>query len=188
MFETVKRQEFRDYFQPSRITIAVIKSDNISGYNLITLCFNMYCSYKPNMMAFSIQRSNYSYKLLENIKSCVLSIPGESLAEQALFCGDVSGKNIDKISECGFRLLESKTIETPSLLEAKSNIELIIKNKIITGDHMTVFGEVVGFNVNKQNRERNLISIGSDHNGYEVLAKKGIHRIAAINNEICSNK
>jgi len=180
MFESVKRQEFRDYFQPSRITIGIIKSKNISDYNLITLCFSMYCSYKPNMIAFSIQRSNYSYKLLDNVDNCVLAIPGEKIAEQTLYCGDVSGNNIDKVTECGFTFVESKYIKTPGLLEAKSNIELEITDKVITGDHMTIFGIVKNFYVNKENKERNLISVGADHQGYDVIAKKGIHRIAVV--------
>lgn len=180
MFESVKRQKFRDYFQPSRVSIGILKSKSTSGYNLITLCFSMYCSYKPNMIAFSVQRSNYSYKLLDNVDNCVMAIPGEKIAEQTLYCGDVSGKDTDKIKDSGFTLIESTQIETPGLLEAKSNIELNITNKVVTGDHITVFGEVMSFNVNKNNKERNLISVGSSHEGYEVLVKKGIHRIAVI--------
>lgn len=180
MFQSVKRQEFRDYFQPTRITIGVIMDNNHNRYNLITLCFSMYCSYKPNMIAFSVQRSNYTYKLLDDIESCVLSVPSESLAEQTLYCGDISGSERDKIKDCGFTLTQSRYIETPGLLEAKSNIELKVVNKIITGDHMTIFGEVMSFNINKMNEERNLISVGSDHKGYEVLAQKGIHRIAVV--------
>ncbi len=180
MFESVRRQEFREYFQPSRISIAIIKSDKENEYNLITLCFSMYCSYKPNMISFSVQNTNYSYKLLDKVDHCVLAIPGEKLAEETLFCGDMSGKNVDKIRKCGFTLYKSSKIETPSILEMKSNIELKIVNKIITGDHLTVFGEVLSFNVNKKNVERNLVSVGKIHEGYEILAAKGIHRIATI--------
>src|SRR5206468_3591431 len=49
-FTTLRRQQFRRYFQPSRVLLAVVPAPTKSGVNVITLCFNMYCSYKPSMM------------------------------------------------------------------------------------------------------------------------------------------
>ncbi len=178
MFVSLKRQEFRDYFQLTKITIGVLKSSNSTGFNLITLCFSMYCSYDPNMVCFSIQNTNFSYKLLDGLQDCVLAIPGENLAEQTLFCGVKSGRSIDKVRECGINLEQSLYIPTPGIKEAKANIEIQVVNQVLTGDHITVFGEVKSFNVNVDNNERNLLSVGRDHEGFEVLVQKGIHRIA----------
>lgn len=181
MFESLRRQEFRDFYQPSRLTIGILRSNNQSGYNLITLCFSMYCSYKPNMIAFAIQKSNYSYNLIDNLDNCVLAVPGENLAEQTLYCGEMSGRFVDKVKECGLTLVKSLHVDTPGLREAKANIELNIVKRVITGDHVTIFSEVKSFSVNKMNKERNLLSVGADHQGFKVLAKKGIHRIAVVN-------
>jgi hypothetical protein len=43
-----------------------------------------------------------------------------------------------------------------------------------------IIGEVRRYAVNTANRERNLLSVGPQHNGYEVLAAKGIHRIGVV--------
>lgn len=179
MFESLKRQEFRDYFQPSRVVIAFVRSEKYS-YNPITLCFSMYCSYKPNIISFAVQKTNFTYGLIKKAEDCVLAIPGERIVEETLFCGEKSGRKIDKILECGFSMISSSYVDTPSLEQAKANVELKIIKTVDIGDHVTVFGEVKNFSVNKNNKQRNILSVGSDNYGYKVLLRRGIHRLAVI--------
>jgi len=178
-FSSVGRQEFRRFFQPSRIVLGIFHSvpDQI---NLITLCFDMYCSYKPPMMAFAIQRGAYSYKLLQEADQCVLAVPGERLAEETLLCGVTSGLDINKVQECQFKLVESKNVSVPGIEAAIANIEVRIVRKVPTGDHLTAICEVVRFAVNKENHERCLLSIGPLTEGFRVLARQGIHRIGIV--------
>ena len=179
-FKTVSRQAFRDCFQPSRILLCVLAGRTPGKFNVITVCFDMYCSYKPPMMAFAVQRGAYSHELLQTAKECVLSVPGESLAHEALLCGTESGHVIDKLAKSGLRLTPSKTVSIPSLAQALANIEVRIVNRLVTGDHLVIIGEVLRFAVNTQLREKCLLSVGPDENGYRVLARKGIHRIAVV--------
>jgi flavin reductase (DIM6/NTAB) family NADH-FMN oxidoreductase RutF len=180
MFESISRQKFRRYFQPSRVLIAVIPKKGSDQVNLITLCFHMYCSYKPAMMAFSVWHGSYTHSLIEDVDECVLAVPGEKLAHTALLCGITSGKDFDKIGESKLTLKKSKFVRVPSIQECIANVEMRIVNKVRTGDHITVFGEVLSFSVNKNNKERCLISVGPDFSGYTVLAKQGIHRIGVV--------
>lgn len=180
-FTDKRRQEFRDWFQPSRIVVGVLPDPRSrSGVNLITLCFNMYCSYKPPMMAFSIFRGAYSYGLAEAAGECVLAVPGEKLASVALQCGLKSGREVDKVGECGLHLVPSLAINTPGISEAIANIEMRIVERVRLGDHLLIAGEVERFAVDTANSERNLISVGSVYDGYEVLAASGIHRIGVV--------
>jgi flavin reductase (DIM6/NTAB) family NADH-FMN oxidoreductase RutF len=132
------------------------------------------------MMAFAIQQGAHSYKLLENASECVLAVPGEMMATQALFCGTKSGSEFDKVTACGFRLHRSEKAQVPGLASAIANIEMRIVSKIETGDHMTALGEVLRFGVNESNTERCLLSVGPDTDGYLVLAQEGIHRIGVV--------
>ena len=129
------------------------------------------------MMAFSIQNAYHSFNLISKVDDCVLAVPGESLAEEALFCGTQSGRKIDKLRACGLELCESQYVKTPSLCKAIANIEIKIVSRQYFGDHVTCFGEVLNYRVNTANRERNLLSIGPNEAGYKLLARKGIHRI-----------
>src|SRR5688572_12774674 len=102
LFSGVRRQQFRRYFQPSRIVLGVLPTTRSrSGVNVITLCFDMHCSYDPPMMAVAIQRGSVSYELIAEAKEMVLGVPGTSLVDETLFCGTQSLRDVDKIETLG---------------------------------------------------------------------------------------
>lgn len=179
-FEAVSRQQFRRFFQPSRIMICVLPDPGRESSNLITVSFNMSCSYRPPMIAIAVQDINRSYELIQAASEYVLSIPGESLAPEALKFGWDSSRDEDKLSSSGVALIASETIAVPGLRDAVANIEMVKRDSVKSGDHIIVTGEVRKFGVNKELRERNLLSVGPDTAGYRVLQHRGIHRIAVI--------
>lgn len=181
-FESVRRQSFRRVFQPSRIVLGVFLDPACMRPNVITLCFDMHCSYKPPMFAFAVWNGSHTSTLLKDATECVLAVPGEKLASSALSCGTLSGRDVDKMSACGFTSLRSSHISVPGIRECIANVELKVVGKHQTGDHTTVFGEVLRYGVDRTNRERCLVSVGPEYAGYKVLAQKGIHRIAVVAN------
>lgn len=183
-FVGVSRQGFRQYFQPSRILLAVIPAPNESGVNVITLCFTMHCSYKPNMIAIAIHDINASFKLIQRAAEYVLAVPGEGMLQETLFCGLRSMKEVqDKVHAVGLDLEPSREISVPGLKRAIANVEMKKEKAIRTGDHLLVVGRAVAFRVNKTLHERPLLSIGPDTSGYVLLAHKGIHRIGVADVE-----
>jgi flavin reductase (DIM6/NTAB) family NADH-FMN oxidoreductase RutF len=132
------------------------------------------------MMAFAVWKDSYTFSLLDDATQCVLAVPGEKLADASLFCGMQTGRNTDKVSATGLSLIESESVAVPGIRECIANIEMQITHKVRTGDHMTVFGQVLKFGVDSQKRERCLLSVGPDHSGYEVLARHGVHRIGVV--------
>jgi flavin reductase (DIM6/NTAB) family NADH-FMN oxidoreductase RutF len=179
-FLSLPRQKFRRFFQPSRIVLGVIPAVVDSGFNVLTLCFDMYCSYRPPMMAIAIQNINASYEQIQRATEYVLAVPGPSLVAETLFCGSVSSRDVDKIKKLKLDLCTSKVIAVPGLKRAIANIELVKKSSVQTGDHLVVFGEVVRFGVNIEINELPLLSIGPITQGYRILANQGIHRIATV--------
>jgi flavin reductase (DIM6/NTAB) family NADH-FMN oxidoreductase RutF len=188
MFIEVGRQRFREYFQPSRILLGLWPCDNASGVNVITLCFSMYCSYDPPMIACSIYRDATTYGLAADADTYVLAVPGESLASVALACGTMAGRNVDKVSELGMRLMPSLTIPTPGLLSAIANVELRTVSRVVTGDHLTVIGQVLRFRVNANCDEKPLVSFGPREAGFLLLARGGIHRIGIVKDKADSHQ
>lgn len=179
-FDSVSRQQFRRFFQPSRLVVCVLPDTSDARWNLITVSFNMYCSYKPPMMAIAIQNINRSYELAQNAEQFVLAVPGERLAEDTMRFGWESSRDQDKVAASGVALISSETVAVPGLRDAIANIELVKRSVVTSGDHVILTGEVLKFGVNKSNLEQNLLSVGPDTGGYRVLSKRGIHRIAVI--------
>lgn len=142
MLESLRRQQFRRYFQPSRIMIALVPAPTPSGVNPITLCFLMHCSYKPPMLAFAIHDVNWSYELFRTAKECVLAVPGESLAVETLECGLRSGRRADKVETLGLALCDSEIVSVPSMRESVANVETEVVGTVPSGDHLTVLVQV----------------------------------------------
>nr|WP_263857512.1 flavin reductase family protein [Pseudomonas monteilii] len=148
--------------------------------NIIALCFTMTCSYDPPMIAVSIEKKNYSYDLIRVASNFVLAVPGESIAQQAMSCGLLSGRDVDKFKECGLTKQSLHYGHVPGIAEAIANIELSVESQVDTGDHITVIGRVLGYYVNPQNIEKNLLAVGPNSQGYKLLVRKGLHRIAVV--------
>jgi flavin reductase (DIM6/NTAB) family NADH-FMN oxidoreductase RutF len=173
----MSRARFREFFQPSRILIGLLPAPRIrSGYNPVTLCFSMWASYHPRMMAIAIQDCNYSFRLLEEGTQISLSIPGIDLVEETILFGTESGRDIDKLSVAGVALEESKSIDVPGLAAALGGLEMHVRCLIPSGDHVIVLGEVT--HMIGRRRGRPLLSVGAETQGYTVLRKQGQHRLA----------
>lgn len=178
--QELKRSKFRALYQPSKLLLGIIPTDSPSEFNIIALCFTMTCSYKPPMIAVSFEKKNLSYELMKTASNFVLAVPGESLAEQAMKCGLLSGRTANKFHECSFTKQHLPHTNVPGISEAIANIELSVESRLITGDHLTVIGRVIGYHVNPKNVEKNLLAIGPNIQGYKLLVRKGLHRIAVI--------
>lgn len=189
-FETVSRQTFRRIFQPSRIVLALVPAappsplaaPGSAGVNVLTVCFHMHCSYRPPMMAFAVHRTKYSYELFQQASECVLAVPGESLVRETLLCGSRSGRELDKVDACGLELVESREIAVPGLAAAIANVEMRIAQRHDSGDCQIVVGEILRFAQRRGCGERNLLSIGPDLRGYDLLMRDGIHRLGVAAN------
>jgi flavin reductase (DIM6/NTAB) family NADH-FMN oxidoreductase RutF len=180
-FIPVKRQQFRRWFQPSRIALCVLPEALGGGFNVITLCFTMYCSYKPPMLAMAIHNINRTYELIEKTSEYVLAVPGEDMVGEAVFCGTHSARDRDKILAMGIKFSPSQKIGVPGLAKAIANVEMVKHTTVITGDHALVVGRAVNFRVRRGSEDAlPLVSIGPNLCGYRLLAHLGIHRIATV--------
>lgn len=179
-FTTVRRQQFRRYFQPSRVLLGIVPAPVESGFNVITLCFSMYCSYRPPMIAVAINDHSSTFELIREADEFVLSVPGPSLLSETIQCGTRSMRDIDKIKTLQMNLIESETVSVPGLRDAIANVELRKSAILPTGDHILVVGRVTRFAVNSASNELPLLSVGPNTYGYSLLQKKGIHRLAVV--------
>src|SRR5258708_32660764 len=132
------------------------------------------------MMAIAIQNVAVSFKLIQEAHEFVLAVPGESLANETLFCGVTSVSEIDKVQKLHLELSPSEKVSVPGLSRAIANIEMVKETSLKTGDHILVAGRVARFGVNLRSRELPLLSVGPNTKGFRVLARKGIHRVGVV--------
>lgn len=84
---------------------------------------------KPSITVY-VRYSRHTYKMLEKANEFTLNVPlSKNLQMELGFCGKESGRDYDKIKECNFTLVPSRTIDTPIIGECNLNYECKIMYK-----------------------------------------------------------
>jgi flavin reductase (DIM6/NTAB) family NADH-FMN oxidoreductase RutF len=86
-----------------------------------------------------VRPSRYSFQLLETLPEFVVNVPTPEMRRAVAVCGSKSGRDIDKIAECGLSLAESEHVRVPHIQECPVQYEcrLIHKTNVVNGDLAT---------------------------------------------------
>lgn len=133
---------------PEGIALAV-SVDTEGRPDIITLGWAMPTSGQPPMAAISVGLTRYSHELISAGKEYVLALPGVELAEACLLCGTKSGREADKVAECGLKTFPSRIVKPPLLGGCVANFEIKVTGEFLTGDHTIFAGEIVAAHVDE---------------------------------------
>jgi flavin reductase (DIM6/NTAB) family NADH-FMN oxidoreductase RutF len=76
-------------------------------------------------------------------KEFVISFPSVKMATEVELFGSESGRDMDKLAELGTPTQPATLIDGLLLSEATLNYECVLKDSLVTGDHMIFSGEIV---------------------------------------------
>lgn len=126
--------------------------------NIITLSLVHVFSFNPPLIGVGISPSRHSHELFHRSPDFSINIPPKELVEESIFCGEKSGKDMDKFEETGLTAVPGKKIGTPIIEECLVNLECRKTQVFDTGDHTWFLGEVVCAQATENyDRERALI-------------------------------
>jgi len=126
------------------VVLAAVGDGNDGGErNVLTVVLVHMFSFNPPVLGIGISPTRYSYGLFEKYDDFSINVPCKDLVEEVLFCGQKSGKDVDKFEECAFCCTKGKKIGSPVISDCMVNLECKKVNKIETGDHTWFLGEVV---------------------------------------------
>lgn len=77
--------------------------------------------FEPPLVGCVISNRNYSYRILKATKECVINIPTQKIAQQAVNCGNVSGDKIDKFNKFGLTPQPAAKVGAPLIKECYAN-------------------------------------------------------------------
>ncbi|MCD6115143.1 flavin reductase family protein [bacterium] len=110
--------------------------------DIITLAWHMPLSFNPMMYAISLGKKRFSLELIRNSKVFVVNFVSKEFKEDVLFCGEVSGREVDKFKETRFEKEEAETINCSRIKQALGYLECEVVDEIETGDHILFIGKV----------------------------------------------
>jgi len=150
----------RKYPEPIAIAIA---RDPQGKYNPITLGWVMCTSHEPPMLAISVGLTRYSLEAIRHAKEFVIAFPSTNMAEDALFFGTKSGRDVNKLEARQTPTLPATKIDGVLLADAVANFECTLDGELHTGDHVIFAGRVVAAHVNSDPAVRRLYTVDKNY-------------------------
>jgi flavin reductase (DIM6/NTAB) family NADH-FMN oxidoreductase RutF len=77
---------------------------------------------KP-VFTVSVRSSSYTRELIEDSGEFTVNVPEEGMNDIVQYCGEVSGREHDKFSECKLSLLPSRFVRVPIIEQCKLHYE-----------------------------------------------------------------
>ncbi len=125
----------------------VLVTCGVEKPNVITLAWvGTVCS-DPPMVAIAVRPDRHSHQLIEETGEFVVNIPGQDLLEVTDHCGQVSGREVDKLTEFGLTQEPAAEVKAPLIAECHVNLECRVAQKLELGAHDLFLGEVVAIHV-----------------------------------------
>ena len=124
--------------------------DEDGNPNIITLgeVFNISIRH-PVIIGIAIHKERYSHSLISKTREYVVNLPTKSILDKVLFCGSVSGRNVNKFEESGLTPLSPTVVRAPLIAECPINIECKVIGIQVIGDHDLFLGEAVAQHVDE---------------------------------------
>jgi len=142
VMKTIQGREIAALLNP-RPAALVTCCDADGNANVLSVAWHTPLSHNPPLLGISIDTRHYSHKLIAEIGEFTLNVVGNSFREAVEFCGNCSGKEIDKISRAGLTLIPAHFIRTPFIAGALAYIECTVVSQVHTGDHTFFIGKIL---------------------------------------------
>jgi flavin reductase (DIM6/NTAB) family NADH-FMN oxidoreductase RutF len=124
-------------------TFLVTCCDVAGQPNIIAIAWLTPVSISPPLVAMMIRPTRYSYALINATREFVINVASYEIAQQALFCGRRSGRDVDKFAATGLTAKPARAVRPPIIEECLAHLECRVVQDVDAGDHHIVVGEVL---------------------------------------------
>ena len=115
--------------------------------NIITLSWCGIACSQPPMISIAVRENRYSFHLLKEGGEFVVNITGGELAKAVDYCGNHSGKDVNKFKETGLTPEAAQKVRSPLIKECPVNLECQVRKTLELGSHHLFIGEIVATHV-----------------------------------------
>lgn len=129
---------------------AVLVSCGVEKANIITLAWvGTVCS-DPPAVSIGVRPDRFSHGLIVESGEFVVNIPRADQVGVVDYCGQVSGRDVDKWAECGLTEAPANKIRTPLIAECPVALECRVTHQLTLGTHDLFIGEVVSVQADEE--------------------------------------
>lgn len=155
--------KFEKVNSPNPFALITSKKDD-GTTNIMALSWWTVCANKPvPTIAVCLSCRGLSGQLIQQTKEFGLSLPDQSISEEAMMCGHCSGREINKAEQFKIALTDAVTMETKLIEKSEASMECKVVQIIPVQDHIMFIAEVQETHFNDTYRHVNAV------NGYGKL-------------------
>jgi flavin reductase (DIM6/NTAB) family NADH-FMN oxidoreductase RutF len=111
--------------------------------NFMTVAWGGIACKTPPMLSVAIRTERHTYRGVTENQTFSVNIPPVSLVREVDYCGIVSGRQADKVADCGFTVFYGELKTAPLIEECPINLECRLHRKVELGSHVLCIGEIV---------------------------------------------
>lgn len=127
--------------------------------NIITLAWAGVACSEPPMVTLGIRPQRFSYGLIRESGEFVVNLPGTGLLRETDFCGNTSGRTVDKFTALGLTPSRSAKVKAPGIAECPVSLECRVREVLHLGSHDLFVGEVVNISADERTLENGKIDL-----------------------------
>ncbi len=129
---------------------AVLVSCGVERPNIITLAWvGTLCS-DPPTVGIGVRPGRYSHGLIAASGEFVVNLPRADQVAVVDYCGQVSGREVDKWAACRLTPVNGSKVHTPLIAECPIALECRVAQQVTLGSHDLFIGEVLAVQVDEE--------------------------------------
>ncbi len=103
--------------------VVMVSTSHKGKDNIMTMSWHMMIEFEPPLIGCVISNKNYSFKILQETKECVINIPTVDLIATVVGIGNTTGTKTDKFKKFHLTPLASSNVTAPMIGECYANLE-----------------------------------------------------------------
>ena len=138
------------------VLVSCGEKGNPANRDLVTLAWAGTVNSEPPMVSVSVRKERYSHGLIAGSGEFVVNLVDEALAKATDFCGVRSGRDLNKASALGLKLIPAESMETaPRVDGAPVSLSCKVRQVLELGSHDMFLGEITAVSVRKDLLDEN---------------------------------
>lgn|GEM_PF-751842 len=117
------------------LILLVTKATETGPPNVMTLAWCMPVSDSPPLLALAINTRSYTAEILSVTRECTVNVVGKKLLPKAITAGTLSGRDVDKFAQLGFKSMPASVVSPPLLGDAIVSLECTVQQELVVGNH-----------------------------------------------------
>jgi flavin reductase (DIM6/NTAB) family NADH-FMN oxidoreductase RutF len=127
----------------------VLVSCGLERPNIITLAWAGTVCSDPPAVGIGVRSERFSHGLIAEAGEFVVNLPRADQVAIVDYCGQVSGRDVDKWAACGLTPAPGSKVRTPLVTECPVSLECRVTHQLALGVHDLFIGEVLAVQVDE---------------------------------------